>query len=87
METGGAIDFHEVALPKILDPRGAEGKHSRPGFLVCFRKAQGSVLVNLLRLGLSPHTKVLDVKQRVRRRGCGKRGRAVVSIKWAPGSR
>jgi hypothetical protein len=41
----------------------------------------------LLRLGLSPHTKVLDVKQRVRRRGCGKRGRAVVSIKWAPGSR
>ena len=46
VETGGAIDFHEVALPKILDPRGAEGKHSRPGFLVCFRKAQGSVLVN-----------------------------------------
>jgi ribosomal protein S27E len=37
----------------------------------------------LLRLGLSPQTKVLDLKERVRCRGCGKRGRAVVSIKWA----
>ena len=36
----------------------------------------------LLRLGLSPGTKVLDLKERVRCRGCGKRGRAVVSIKW-----
>jgi hypothetical protein len=33
-------------------------------------------------LGLSPQTKVLDLKERVRCRGCGKRGRAVVSIKW-----
>jgi hypothetical protein len=36
----------------------------------------------LLRLGLSPHAKVLDLKWRVRCRGCGARGRAVVSIKW-----
>jgi hypothetical protein len=36
----------------------------------------------LLRLGLSPQTKVLDLKERVRCRGCGKRDRAVVSIKW-----
>jgi hypothetical protein len=36
----------------------------------------------LLRLGLSPQTKVLDLKERVRCRGCGKRGRAVVSIRW-----
>jgi hypothetical protein len=36
----------------------------------------------LLRLGLSPQTKVLDLKERVRCRGYGKRGRAVVSIKW-----
>jgi hypothetical protein len=36
----------------------------------------------LLRLGLSPHAKVLDLKERIRCRGCGKRGRAVVSIKW-----
>jgi hypothetical protein len=36
----------------------------------------------LLRLGLSPQTKVLDLKERVRCRGCGKRGRAVVEIKW-----
>ena len=36
----------------------------------------------LVRLGLSPQTKVLDLKERVRCRGCGKKGRAVVSIKW-----
>ena len=36
----------------------------------------------LVRLGLSPQTKVLDLKERVRCRGCGARGRAVVSIKW-----
>ena len=41
----------------------------------------------LLRLGLSPQTKVLDLKERVRCRGCGKKGRAVVAIKWARGSR
>ncbi len=36
----------------------------------------------LLRLGLSRQTKVLDLKARVRCRGCGARGRAVVSVKW-----
>jgi hypothetical protein len=36
----------------------------------------------LLRRGLSPLTKVLDLKERVRCRGCGAWGRAVVSIKW-----
>jgi hypothetical protein len=36
----------------------------------------------LARLGLSPQTKVLDLKTRVRWRGCGAKGRAVVSIKW-----
>ena len=36
----------------------------------------------LLRLGLNPQTKVPDLKERVRCRGCGKKGRAVVSIKW-----
>jgi ribosomal protein S27E len=41
----------------------------------------------LLKLGFSPQAKVLDLKERVRCRGCGKRGRAVVSIKWARGSR
>jgi hypothetical protein len=40
----------------------------------------------LLRLGLSPQTKVLDLIARVRCRGCGKRGRAVVSIKWRGGA-
>jgi hypothetical protein len=36
----------------------------------------------LFRFGLSPHAKVLDLKWRVRCRGCGARGQAVVSIKW-----
>jgi hypothetical protein len=36
----------------------------------------------LLRRGLSPQTKVLDLKDRLRCRGCGRKGRAVVSIKW-----
>ena len=33
-------------------------------------------------LGRSPRHKVLDLKDRVRCRGCGARGWAVVSIKW-----
>jgi hypothetical protein len=36
----------------------------------------------LLRLGLSPQTKVLDLRGRLRYRGCGMKGRAVFSIKW-----
>jgi len=36
----------------------------------------------LLRLGLSPSAKVLDLKSRVRCRGCGAKRRAVVSGKW-----
>jgi hypothetical protein len=35
----------------------------------------------LLRGGLSPAAKVLDLKGRLRCRGCGAKGRAVVSIK------
>ena len=36
----------------------------------------------LLRLGPSPAAKVLDLKDRLRCHGCGRKGRAVVSIKW-----
>lgn len=36
----------------------------------------------LLRVGLSPTAKVLDLQGRLRCRGCGRKGRAVVSIKW-----
>jgi hypothetical protein len=36
----------------------------------------------LLRLGLSSAVKVLDLKDRLRCRGCGRKGRAVVSVKW-----
>jgi hypothetical protein len=35
-----------------------------------------------LRLGLSLQAKVLSLKSRVRCRGCGAKGRAVVSVKW-----
>jgi hypothetical protein len=40
----------------------------------------------LLRVGLSRAAKVLDLKGRFRCRGCGRKGRAVVSIKWRPQS-
>jgi hypothetical protein len=36
----------------------------------------------LLRAGLPSGTKVLDLKERLRCRGCGRKGRAVVSVKW-----
>ena len=36
----------------------------------------------LMRMGLSPAAKVLDLKARLRCRGCGRKGRAVVSIEW-----
>jgi len=35
-----------------------------------------------LKLGLSLQAKVLDLKSRVRCRGCGAKARAVVSVKW-----
>jgi ribosomal protein S27E len=36
----------------------------------------------LEKLGLSPAARVLDLKGRLRCRGCGRKGRAVVSVKW-----
>ena len=36
----------------------------------------------LMRAGLSPAAKVLDLKGRFRCRGCGRKGQAVVSVKW-----
>ena len=39
--------------------------------------------VFLARLAPKASRKVLDLKERVRCRGCGVRGQAVVSIKWA----
>jgi hypothetical protein len=36
----------------------------------------------LLKGGLSPAAKILDLKGRLRCRGCRRKGRAVVSIKW-----
>jgi hypothetical protein len=40
----------------------------------------------LARLRLEPRHRVLDLKDRVRR-GCGVRGRAVVSVKWGKEAR
>jgi hypothetical protein len=36
----------------------------------------------LVKAVLSPAAKVLDLKARLRCRGCGRKGRAVVSVKW-----
>jgi hypothetical protein len=36
----------------------------------------------LLRQGRRPAAKVLDLKAQLRCRGCGRKGRAVVSVKW-----
>jgi hypothetical protein len=36
----------------------------------------------LLRAGLSTGAKILDLKERLHYRGCGRKGRAVVSIRW-----
>jgi hypothetical protein len=36
----------------------------------------------LLRVGLNPAAKVLDLTARFRCRGCGRQGRAIISIKW-----
>jgi hypothetical protein len=36
----------------------------------------------LLGAGLSTGAKILDLKGRLRCRGCGRKGRAVVSVKW-----
>jgi hypothetical protein len=36
----------------------------------------------LLKIGLSLAAKVLDLKGRLRSRGCGRKGRAIVWIKW-----
>ena len=38
-------------------------------------------------LQLPPYTPVLDLEPRLRCRECGRRGKAIVSIKWSAGSR
>jgi ribosomal protein S27E len=68
-------------------PHLATGRRLRRGDFVkvdCAACHQLALLTpeSLLRLGLSPQTKVLDLKERVRCRECGARGRALATIKW-----
>jgi hypothetical protein len=58
------------------------GAGSRRGRLCRLPSRRAADAGILLRLGLSPQAKVLDLQTRVRCRGCGARRRAVVSIKW-----
>jgi hypothetical protein len=50
--------------------------------VACHRVALLTPRGALLRQGLRPVAKVLDLKGRLRCRGCGRKGRAVVSVKW-----
>ena len=45
---GGLVNFDEVALPEILDPRRVERQHSPPPsmFLNCSKKPDGARPVN-----------------------------------------
>lgn len=45
---------------------------------ICPEPPQASLALK----GLEPRVRVLDLKDRVRCRECGKRGRAAVSVKW-----
>jgi hypothetical protein len=90
IEDLGPGDFVKVdcaACCRRLPRSSAELRRSHTALLV--READRLALraklapVFLHRLGLSPQDKVLDLKDRVRCRGCGARGCAAVSIVWA----
>jgi hypothetical protein len=76
IEDLGPNDFVKVdcaACCRRLLRSSAELRRSHTGMLAP---------ASLARLGLEPRQRVLDLKDRVRCRRCGVRGRAVVSIKW-----
>jgi ribosomal protein S27E len=71
----------------VVPLHAARIEHLAPGDFVkvdCAPCSHTALLapVFLAELGLDPRDKVLNPKGRVRCRGCGARGRAVVSIKW-----
>jgi len=77
----------ENMSPKLVPLYAARIEHVEPGDFVkidCGACSHTALLAPafLHQLGLSPECKVLELKDRVRCRGCGVRGRAVVSIKW-----
>jgi hypothetical protein len=72
-------------VPRTLPLHAARIEDLEPGDLVKVDLAacrQVALLTReaLARAGLSPAAKVLDLKVRLRCRGCGRRGRPVVSI-------
>jgi hypothetical protein len=63
------------------DRRSRGGRHREGGL----RRLPPVALLTpeaLLKAGLRPAAKILDLKGRLRCRGCGRKGRAVVWVKW-----
>jgi hypothetical protein len=82
------LEQTENTSAKMVPLYAARIEDLRPGDFVkvdCAACSHTALLASafLSRLGLSPRHKVLDLKDKVRCRDCGARGRAVVSIKWA----
>jgi hypothetical protein len=74
-------DRNAAPLPDA--DRGSQAWRSRQGRLCRLPSCVALLMPEFLRrLGLSPQAKVLDLRMRVRCRGCGAKGRAVVSIRW-----
>jgi hypothetical protein len=82
------LEHNENIGAKMVPLYAARIEDLRPGDFVkvdCSACSHTALLspIFLSRLGLSPRSKVLDLKDRVRCRACGARGRGFVSIKWA----
>ena len=70
-----------IEHPSGEEARGGPGDFVKVDCAACHHLALLTPAA-LLRVGLSPAAKVLDLKGKLRCRGCGRKGRAVVSIKW-----
>ena len=73
-------DWNAAAVPGA--DRGSRAERSCEGRLRHLPTRRAAHAGSLLKLGLSPQAKMLDLRARVRCRGCGARGRAVVSVRW-----
>ena len=63
--------------------RGSRARRSRPGRLCRLPSRSAADAGFPAAARAQPSAKVLDLEGRVRCRGCGAKGRAVVSVKWA----